>query len=654
MNRDRLVLFACAFLIPFSLVGCGGSPPEDVAEPAGPPPEMSPAPPTFDEYGYQARACGFDLDDDGVVGEPEDDCNVCDGVTTDPDGDGVEEDLVYVACGSGSDAFGCGTPESPCGSIEYAWKNVIDGPDNGAEDIVCFRGRCAEENLGPAVGGLDTVWTAPAEGSAGRDWEMSKDPSMLVGWDLDDDGEYPPHDKDDLAVLDGTEGGTRAFMLGSDQDHLELAHFTVKDYGRFTQREDAGLVRFEEDGTSLSHIAFHDLELLAINMDRPARRALSVIHLTTNTLRLHWLRFENLLVRDNGGAFALGAGPGEEPALGPFRFRNISRTAHVCDFNTCDQAANTMDIAFSGYLSGFEVLDSAWFANVAHWRPKDAGGPSGAVFVTAGRYTQDWLIRNNLVIDHKNGLIVRGAAAADYTGTTPRPVDQVVFDRNFFLNTYAEWKYGDAGVDLRGGEEPEELVGTVHITNNVLASTSAWDACLWMKVGNEYRDPPGEIHFLGNTCYGEVDRYGAVVVGNPEGKDYVRRQQKVVFSGNIVSGVGVGNANILATYGPSEWQADGNIYDPEGFYRWRAHSVVDLGEFQGASEADAGSKSCTPAFRQAGRNFHLKPADTCARDAGVELPGVTVDLDGEPRGEDGAWDVGADEVAPAPEAASDG
>jgi hypothetical protein len=449
-------------------------------------------------------------------------------------------------------------------------------------------------------------------------------------------------------VLDGADGATRAFVLGPGQDHLELAHFTVKDYGRFTNREDAGWVRFETDGPSLGHIAFHDQELLAINMDRPARRELSAIHLTTTTLRLHWLRFENLLVRDNGGAFALGAGPGEEPALGPFRFRNISRTAHVCDFGKCEQAANTLVFAFSGYLSGFEILDSAWFANVAHWQPKDAGGPSGAAFVTAAQYTQDWLVRNNLVIDHKNGLIVRGAAAADYTGTTPRPVDGVVFDRNFFLNTYSEWKYGDAGVDLRGGEEPEELVGSVYVTNNVLASTSPWDACIWMKVGNEYRASPGVIHILGNTCYGEIDRYGAVVVGNPEGKDYVRTQQKVVFSGNVVSGVGVGNANILATYGPSEWQADGNVYDPEGFYRWRADSVVDLAEFQAASRADAASTSCAPAFRQPGRDFHLRPVDTCARDAGIELPGVTVDLDGEPRGADGGWDVGADEAPPAP------
>ena len=49
--------------------------------------------------GYQSRACGFDMNRNGVVGEcanhasgrPSDcpDCHVCDGDTRDPDGDGV-------------------------------------------------------------------------------------------------------------------------------------------------------------------------------------------------------------------------------------------------------------------------------------------------------------------------------------------------------------------------------------------------------------------------------------------------------------------------------------------------------------------------------------------------------------------------------------
>ena len=609
-----------------------------------PPPSLSPIPPTFEEHGYQARACGFDLDDDGVVGEPED-CNLCDGQTTDPDGDGVEEDLVYVSCGSGSDAFGCGTPQSPCGSIGYAWTHVIDGPEDGAEDIVCFRGSCAEENLRPAFGGLSNTWTAKATGSEGRDWQYSTDPAMLVGWDTDDDGMYPPVDTDETAVLDGGGGLGRAFALGSEESHLELAHFTVKDYGRGSRKEDTGYLRFANEGEAVSHLYFHDQELVALNMDRSAGRSTAAIYLTTKSLRLQWLQFKNLLVRDNGGSFAVGAGPGEAPDLGPFRWQNITRTAHSCDFGQCGNDATTLSFAFSGYFSGFEILDSAWFGNVSHWQP---GGAFGATFVAAAQYTQDWLVRNNLILDHKIGLVVRGGAAANYVGTDSRPVDGVHFDRNLFLNHYSDWQYGDVAIDLRGGEEIGEAVGSLYVTNNVLATISPWDACIWMKVGSDHRPSEGEIVLAGNTCSGPISRYGAVLIGNHGGKDFSYPQHKVTFVNNIVSDVGEGNPNLLATYRPRNWNADGNVYDPAGYFRWQGTSTLDLEEFRSLSDAETTSRTCTPAFRQPGRDYHLKPTDTCALDSGVELPAggpphLRVDLDGDPRGAGAGWDVGADE-----------
>ncbi len=50
---------------------------------------------------------------------------------------------------------------------------------------------------------------------------------LLSGRDSDGDGEYPPYDFDDIAVLDGSSG--HAFAIVNDQGHgnLEFAHFSA-------------------------------------------------------------------------------------------------------------------------------------------------------------------------------------------------------------------------------------------------------------------------------------------------------------------------------------------------------------------------------------------------------------------------------------------
>jgi len=53
--------------------------------------------------GYISRPCGFDTNRNGVLGEPGDRL-VGDGKTKDPDGDGIEEDILYVDAKAGSDA----------------------------------------------------------------------------------------------------------------------------------------------------------------------------------------------------------------------------------------------------------------------------------------------------------------------------------------------------------------------------------------------------------------------------------------------------------------------------------------------------------------------------------------------------------------------
>lgn len=615
------------------LSGCGSGPSGEAGEP-------SPLPPTLDGKGYQARACGFDLDGDGIRGENED-CNLCDGTTADPDGDGVDEDLVYIDCDAGVDGATCGTADSPCASLTFAWKNVVDGPQDGAEDILCFRGTCREKKLHPTSSGVPGVFTVAASGSQEKAWEYPKDPTMLVGWDSDDDGEYPPYDTDDTAVLDGSDGAARAFELDDDNSYLEMAHFTVRNFGRFSRSDDSGWLRFKANGESLSHLYFHDQVLESVNMDRAAGREISALHLTTESMRLHWLEVSNFLVTDNGGAFALGAAPAQGPDLGPFRFQNISRTAHSCDFDDCDNAANTLVFAFSGHISGFEILDSAWWANTSLWQPKTSGGSPGAAFITVAQYSQDWLIRNNDIYDHMNGLIVRGGAAANYLGNDPRPVDNIVFDRNYFLNTFEAWKYGDAAVDIRGGDKHTEMVHSVSVTNNILVSTAPWDACIWVKTGNEQQLPSGRILVANNTCKGVIDRYAALVIGNPD-QDLTFPHPDVQVSSNVVTGLEDGDLNLQVTYSPESWKADHNVYDPAGIYRWLDEPAEDLATLRQLSGAEESTKACEPTFAS-NRDLHLDPSDTCARNHGASLPEVPHDHDGEPRSAS-TPDSGADEI----------
>ena len=93
--------------------------------------------------GYLARPCGFDMNRNGIIGEAADRL-VADGVSADPDGDGVNEDILYVDSAAGSDTTGSGTAGNPYRTIQKAL-DVADGPADGAEDIICISGVFREQ-----------------------------------------------------------------------------------------------------------------------------------------------------------------------------------------------------------------------------------------------------------------------------------------------------------------------------------------------------------------------------------------------------------------------------------------------------------------------------------------------------------------------------
>src|SRR5688500_8654988 len=112
--------------------------------------------------GYQSRPCGFDLNFNGVVGEPAD-CNVCDGVTTDVDGNGVADDLRYVDCGGGTDSGGC-TAGAPCRTVPFA-QNALGAPGSNQIQAICVRGTCNSAQWRPSLSGAAGTYLRPATGT---------------------------------------------------------------------------------------------------------------------------------------------------------------------------------------------------------------------------------------------------------------------------------------------------------------------------------------------------------------------------------------------------------------------------------------------------------------------------------------------------------
>ena len=599
--------------------------------------------------GYQPRACGFDLDDDGVIGEPLDDCRICDGATADPDGDGVAEDLIYVDCQSGADTGSCGAPNDPCRSITHAWTVRADGPGDGAEDVICFRGVCAESGIVPAHGGVGGVRVSPASGSQARNWRYPADPTMLVGWDADGDGIYPPEDGDDQAVLSGW-GLDRAFYIDRQSDFLEMAHFRVAGYGTNTGALQTGFLRFGPRSGTLVHLHFHDLELHAINRARttPPSQASSVIvfNLFSGNTRPRWVSFENLLVTENGAWFARGeavpqSGPLAE--IGPYRFQHVTRTARGCNFSQCGDAAATTGFRLWGYMTGIEVIDSVWDANVAAWEPKPEGGPIGARLMSIAQCSRDWDVRNNEIIDHKVAIDVQGFSDGFCDDGDARPVEDVWIDANVIRNDYAPWRFGDVAVQLiAGGDSAGEWIGDVRITNNLCPTSTGWEAAIWMRHGHQNQPVDGEIAIVNNTFRSDVNRHGAIVLGDVEGSDFPRLPRNVRLDNNLILGLDAADRAILTTYQPPGFTAATNVYGIDATWEWGGIFVGTLGGWQGLTGTDAGSRVCSPTLLDV---VHLSGLDACARDQGSDrIDYLGTDLDFEPRNVGGAWDVGADEA----------
>ncbi len=352
--------------------------------------------------GYLPRPCGFDMDRNGVIGEAADRL-VGDGKTRDPDGDGVNEDILYVDADAGSDEAGDGSPGKPLKTIQKAL-DLADGPEDGAEDIVCISGTF-HETLVMRKGGVPGHYVRDG-------FQFPKNPTMIIGWDKDGDGAYPPYDRDDTAVLDGER--TLAWAVANEHklSHIEIAHLTIRNYG-YKEKNGGALRLFRWGNGSQSHVYIHDVEMHAINKAEKDASGKIVINFWGGPMTD--VAVVNNLVDEYASYFCRGSPP---DGAGRFRFRNNTLRMY--------------GIRGGGFVTGWklwghhrkvEILDNVLDCNAAAWRP--LGHVSG-VGVCQG--TQDWMIRGNVFLD-------LGVTLQPFAKGYPfeRRLDNIAIERNIFF-----------------------------------------------------------------------------------------------------------------------------------------------------------------------------------------------------------------------------
>ena len=586
------------------------------------------------------------MNHDGIAGEP-DDCHVCDASleggkivagTSDPDGDGIEEDLIYVDCEGGSDFNYCGRPGfRPCATIEYAWETRADGPDDGAEDIVCFTGTCRPNDFPfpPGFRGVPGSWTKAKQGSESRDWEFPKDPAMLVGWDLDNDGSYPPRDPDDISDLAGS-GSRWAFSLNhfyEPNSYYEIAHFRVRDYGVHNARgAGGGFVKMFVTPKASSHAHLHDLSLQNINKDG---------QFFSQNITFNWFRSNeathvalvNIESIDEGSYTFRGAADVFGDAIaGPWRFQNLSITAHGCSVGKCEPRRAWKTVAkLWGWVDGIEILDSRFDANVKAWKADSVTG------IHASAFTEDWDIVNNEFVDWGNAVVAKGIIPESYGGN-PRYTDDLVIRGNLMKNEL--WD-GNVFVKIFGSGGNQEAVKDIWILNNIIPSSLEPQTFVLIKQGNSQGPCVTNVRVTNNTFYGRAA--AAIRVDDPQSSDE-NRFKRLRLRNNIFKGIAPGDINILADYELEFFDSDFNIFDADAHFKLAGSEVFTLPDWRVLSGGDSSSLACSPAFRSPPFDLRLAGSDHCALDRGSSMTYLTsCDIEGDGRPYGPSWDIGADE-----------
>ncbi|MEM1250355.1 MAG: hypothetical protein AAGK22_28565 [Acidobacteriota bacterium] len=388
------------------------------------------------------RDNGLDMNDDGVVGEPGVDDRVCDDVggsvsgnryMEDVDDDGVLEEQIFVDTEIGNDSPSCGRPTQPCRTLAYAYGERVDGPGDGNEDIVCFAGTDSG-SFDITVSGLSSLKTRSRDTvstNEARSFQYPRDPTMLIGWDVDDDGIYPPNDPDHRSRLSKKE--SFQFLPSGAYSNVEVAHLETFENGHNTA--DQGGFFEQRPGTGvLSHWYFHDIHIDRNNY-RKCHRTASILW-SFFRLNADYIAAENIRATDTYGYLWRGAFSGSN-----VRFANWSVTHR----------------AIGGSNTNRDHLGN---------RCTDIGATSGGSImriwsIESGRQNIEWIDSRLEVVGYDNPLL--STAPSIDQGITLTCLRDLTFAGNYLRN-YP----GAPLMDMNDGICRHQLIADFYWNNNTI------------------------------------------------------------------------------------------------------------------------------------------------------------------------------------------
>lgn len=651
---------------------------------------------TSNPKGYQPRPNALDLNGDGQLGVQgkipgETDDLIPGGVpsdfefanmTHDVDGDGVDEDLVYVDAERGDDLNGTGTPAHPYRTLRHALAqcNGSDAAVGNGEDIVVFHGTFYAVELDEAFRRIDIQdrLIIPHGGEPGgyklrpeHGTEVPSNPFRLIGWDYDGDGIYPPMDRDDVSVLHGNGyRGERAISnQGGAHSYWELAHFTIEEYagdphpesGESAPNLTRGGIHLGRSGVGqISHIYIHDLEMRNIlnNWETPFVSGGAEGHGITffsGAATLHHITIDNLFVNGFAGFFGRGAPGVDSMPSGPFRFENMTlkNLRSTQRPGTSDQAIAT-GFKIWNWTRDVTLKDCIFDAQADLWHDYGHYHPTGYL-IRPGM--QDVKIVGNEFYDMHTAT----GAVGDLSTDPGAPQDNILIDGNRFIVTFNQWTVTTQPQAKRsfylgrGDDNTLKTTGHIRVVNNMFYLDGGANMVgVWLDGGNAVGPQGGEIVIAGNTFYGpgesNLNAYAIRSLGSRAYRyeDYVIKNNVFLNWGTDVGG-GSGGKHIFFGDQPSSVVTNGNVFAPESGFGWGDRPLPTLFDWQQETGQGANSRVGVPLLVNLSPenpyqiDLHVSADDTLLAGSGVNISDWTgTDFDGHPRTGIGPFWPGAD------------